>query len=63
VVLLVEPVAPVEVVVVVVVVVPPHGPQTPAVLPTGRSHVNPAQQSALTVHAPHWSKQLVAPQT
>ncbi len=30
-----------------------HGPHVPPVEPMGTTHVSPAQQSALTVHAPH----------
>jgi hypothetical protein len=32
---------------------PPHGPQIPCVLPGGRTHDVPGQQSALLVQPPH----------
>jgi hypothetical protein len=31
-----------------------HGPQTPEALPIGTTQVSPGQQSALTVHLPHF---------
>ena len=40
-----------------------HGPQTPAVAPSGTTHVSPAQQSALIVHAPQIGTQAIDPQT
>jgi len=37
---------------------PPHGPQTPVVLPTGAMQDSPGQQSALVLHLPHAGTQL-----
>jgi len=38
----------------------PQGPQTPCVLPCAMAHVEPGQQSALLLHAPHEATQALA---